>query len=104
MEQKIYWSSIEYRYCENSEKYGKLLGGFVYVFLKAFDAKEALSKIIVELKEEKLDPVEIEFVKPYEADLEWETLEQTMYYLELFEKAKSSEYLIFDDFHAYENE
>jgi hypothetical protein len=104
MKRKIYWSSIEYLYKSDSEEFGELVGGFVYVFIKAIDVREALSKIICELNNGKLDPIEIEFIKPYEDDLEWETSDQTKHYLDLFEKAKNSDNLVFDDFHAYEKE
>jgi len=104
MERKIYWSGIEYLYKSDSEEYGELVGGFVYVFIKASDVREALSKIIFELNNEKLNPIEIEFIKPYEEELEWETLDKTKHYMELYKKAESSEKLVFDDFYAYEKE
>lgn len=103
-ERKVYWSGIEYLYKSDSEEYGELAGGFVYVFIKATDVREVLSKITLSFDDEKLDPIEIEFIKPYDEELEWETSSQTKYYLELFNKAKSSESLIFDDFYAYEKE
>ncbi len=104
MNSKIYWTGIEYNYDENSPEYGKLKGGFVYGFVKAFDVREALEKLLNKLKNEKLVPKEVEFVSPYDEQMEWETKEETSRYNQLFEEAKSLNQVIFDDFYAYENE
>ncbi|MGB5990496.1 MAG: hypothetical protein WBG43_12270 [Marinifilaceae bacterium] len=104
MEKKVFWSSIEYSYCIDAKEYKKLKGGFVYVFFKAFDVKEALSEIILEFNRIKLKPIDIEFLKPYETELEWESVEITNHYLDLCEKSNNSTNVIFDDFHAYESE
>ncbi len=104
MERKVFWSSIEYSYLKGSEGFGNLKGGFVYVFTKAYDVKEALANILEEFKGINLEPNEIEFIKPYETELGWETPEQTNHYLSLYNESDSSNETIFDAFYAYENE
>jgi len=103
MERKVFWMGIEYSYMRGSEEYGKLKGGFVYAFIKAYDVREALTKTINRLKEIKLKPIEIEFLKPYEKELEWETLELTNHYLILYEETDKTNEILFDNFNAYEH-
>ncbi len=102
MTTKIYWTSIEYSYDENSTESKKLKGGFVYAFIKANDVRDALESFLGELRELNLIPVEIEFVKPYDKALEWETPEDTKRYLSLFREAKKSANAIFGEFYAFE--
>jgi hypothetical protein len=94
---KVYWSSIEYTY--SSKK--NLKGGFVYVFVKAFDVREALAKLLAAFDEKKMTPNEIEYIMPYDVDTEWETSKQTSKFLELNNAALKSDEVIFDDFYAY---
>ncbi len=101
MKRKVFWTGIEYSYMKEAEEYGKLKGGFVYAFVKAYDVREALSKIIHQLNEIKLEPIEIEFLKPYERELEWDTDEQTNHYLNLYKITSETSDVIFDCFHAY---
>jgi hypothetical protein len=102
MTTKIYWTSIEYSYDEKSTESKKLKGGFVYAFIKAKDVRDALEGFLVELRELNLSPVEIEFVKPYDKALEWETPADTKRYLSLFREAKKSTNAIFGEFYAFE--
>ncbi len=104
MTSKVYWCGIEYSYKKGSPDFGKLKGGFVYVFVKASDVREALEKILNELNEKHLNPIEVDFVSPYDEDMEWETTDQTSNYTRLFEEASNSTEVIFDDFYAYEKE
>lgn len=104
MEKKVFWSGIEYSYLESSKKFKNLQGGFVFIFIKAYDVREALAKIEKELTIIKLEPIEIEFIKPYEKELEWETPEQTEHYLSLYEESDSKNKTVFDTFYAYEHE
>jgi hypothetical protein len=102
MTEKIYWASIEYRYDEKSTESRKLKGGFVYAFIKANDVRDALKNILGELSVLKLSPVEIEFVKPYDKSLGWETPEDTKRYLSLFRLARKTTNVIFSEFYAFE--
>ena len=99
MKNRIYWSSIEYEY---DKRESNLNGGFVYVFIKAADVKDALEKILKEFENEKIIPFDIEFIKPYDSKLEWKNQEETKYYFELYSMAKKSAKVIFDKFYAYE--
>ena len=101
---KIYWTSIEYNYGKTSPQFGKLTGGLVYGFVKAFDAKEALKKFTEELKNQNMIVKEVEFISPYDIDMEWETNKQTKKFIQLYRKAESLNQVLFDEFYAYENE
>ena len=103
MENKIFWSSIEFRYDKGSPDFENLVGGFVYVFIKSFDVIEALEKIQKAFKERKLTPIEIEHISPYNPELEWENEDETKKYTELSEFAFRSGLVEFDDFYSYES-
>ena len=98
----VYWSGIEYSYSKDSIDYKKLKGGFIYVFVKAFDVRDALEKLLLEMSKQKIIPLEIEFVSPYDKQLEWEKEEDTNKYLKLYEEALKTEHIVFDTFFAYE--
>lgn len=99
----VYWSNVEYVYDENSEEFEKLKGGFVYVFVNSFDAKEAMEKILKAFENEKLNPFHIEFIMPYDEETEFETNKEKEDILELFNQAKSSNDVVFDNFFTYED-
>ena len=103
-DKKIYWTGVEYRYGEGSSNYGKLQGGFVYGFVQARDARDALNRFDEKLIEEALIPVIIEFISIYDIEMEWETEEQTENFCQLCNEARESTEVIFDDFYAFENE
>ena len=97
---KIYWTGVEYNYSDNKS----LKGGFVYAFINALDVRDALEKLLKGLEEEKLIPLDVEFISPYDQDMEWEEKGQTKRYIELYNDALNTEQVIFDDFYAYETE
>ncbi len=99
MDKRIYWSSIEYVY---KKPEGNLLGGFVYVFINAFDVRFALEKISKEFIRENLIIKDIEFIKPYHPEQEWNSTERTEHYSKLCKIAKKSSRVEFDTFYAYE--
>lgn len=101
---KIYWTSIEYNYSKKSPQFGKLVGGFVYGFVKALDAREALNKFTDELRHQDIDIKEVDFISPYDIKMEWETEEQANKYIQLYEEAEFLNQVLFDDFYAYESE
>lgn len=94
---KVYWSSVEYSYSGKKN----LKGGFVFAFVKAFDVREALAKLLAALDENKMTPVEIEYIMPYDIDTEWESPEETSKFLDINNVALKSDEVIFDDFYAY---
>jgi hypothetical protein len=104
MKKKVFWIGIEYSYKEDADGYGKLKGGFVYAFIKAHDVRDALESLIEKLSQLKLEPIDIEFVKPYEKEIEWETPKQTKHYLNLYKETNSTNEIVFDDFHAYKHD
>ncbi len=101
---KLYWSSIEYIYNKTNLGSNKRKGGFVYVFLSAFDVQDALKKILNEFRTLQLKPVEIEFISTYDLETEWDTKQQKEKMLSICEEVQKTSDVIFDTFHAYENE
>ena len=100
---KIFWTGIEYNYSKLSPHFGRLAGGFVYGFVKAVNAKDAMNKFTNDLNLKDIDVKLVEFITPYDIKMEWETEEQTNKYIQLCEEAKSSNRVLFDDFYAYES-
>jgi len=101
---KLYWSSVEYHYKTGKSDSKNLTGGFVYVFLKTFDARTALKRILEELELMELTPIEIEFVSPYDINTEWDTEEQTKKIMTICNNGFQNTDIVFDTFHAYEVE
>lgn len=100
----IYWSSIEFIYKNTSQKKDKLKGGFVYCLVKAFDAKDAIAKIELSLKSQNKTVKKIDFVSVYDEDMEWETKEQTKNFIQIYNQAKKTLEVVFDDFYSYEED
>ena len=100
----IYWTSLEYTYSKKSIHFGNLTGGFVYGFVKAYDALEALDYFTNDLKQQDIDIKKVEFISPYNIEMEWETKEQAKKFIELYEKANNGNEVLFDDFYSYESE
>lgn len=101
---KVYWSSIEYIYTNNNSKNIKLKGGFVYCFVSARDAKDAIKKFELALNSMDIAIKSIDFVSTYDLDMEWETKEQTTNFINIFKTAEKTDKVIFDDFYAYQKE
>ena len=98
---KVYWASVEYKYENNAEN---LVGGFVYAFINSYDEKSALNKIETKLNSENLIAINFEFIECYDELTEWENKKTTKHFLKLYEKAKLTSEVIFDDFYAYKND
>ena len=97
---EVYYSSIEYHYEEGSINYGKYEGGFVYAFVQAHDARDALKKIELELEPLCLRIEKVWFVAIYE-DIPWESQDEQKKYDGLAEKASQTQDVICDDFYAF---
>jgi len=99
MVKKIYWTSIEYLVENNSNT----RGGMVYAFAQAIDARDAIEKFIEKLHEEKKNSsiLEVEFVSPYDFDIEWESEKEKSLYDSLYHRAINNEEVIFDVFYDY---
>ena len=89
---KVYW--IEVSYLRNDNK-----KGVVYIFVKANDALQAYELADEALCLKGLKPYKWDFVEPYQIYLEWETVEQTDHFRELYEKAKKTKQCVFDRFY-----
>ena len=96
---KVYWTSIEYLYIQDDLK-----GGFVYGFVNAKDAKEALGKFINDLNSNNIQEVDVEFISPYDEKTEWDTKKQTNEINKIYNLAKKSEEVIWDVFYDYEDD
>ena len=101
---QLYWTSIEYQYKKSSTYYGKLAGGFVFAFVQAFDARDALAKFDNRLGQEDVIPIYIDFISVYDEEMEWETIEQTDKFKELARQAMESTDVVLDDYYGYEPE
>ena len=100
--ESVYYSSVEIAFAEGSEFHGKLEGGFVYAFVRAHDARDAMPAILEELEACGLEAVEMEFVAPYE-DVPWETQEEQSRYDLLARRAQEAEGVVLDDIEAFES-
>ena len=100
----IYYSSIEYNYDENSVDYIKYAGGFVYAFVKSINADQALKMILSALNNNNLKVKNLEFIEPYDLNMEWDTYENKENFKNIYREAILSDEVIFDIFYAYEKE
>lgn len=103
MKNKVYWTGIEYKYNQKS-KTNELKGGFVYAFVNSQDARYALKRFLDELASQDLKPIEIEFISPYDIEMEWGTDAEIEHYLNLYNESKDTNNVIFDDFYAYDSD
>ncbi len=94
-----YWASVEFEYANDHPRSGELEGGFVYVFLPAEDARDALEKLDHAFRAHKLVPGRVEFIMPY-LDIEWQSDEEKARYDALAEEAGASGDILFDDLYA----
>jgi hypothetical protein len=90
MEKRIYWSSIEFKY-KNDQN---IEFGYTYIFLRAKDVRDCLSKILKALEVENLKPIDIEFIKPYSKETKWEDPERNEHYKKLVQIAEKKKYVI----------
>lgn len=104
MKKQVYWADVEYYYNADYKQKTNLTGGSIFMFMKAFDVRDCLERILVEIKKEDLILHQIVFITPYDVDLEWETEEEKKHYAELYNQALKSDEVIFDENYAYENE
>jgi len=103
-QKKVYWASIEYTFSKEAQDYGKFSGGFVYAFVNALDVRDALEKVLLSLEQQALVPLDIEFIMPYDKNMEWEKETDTAHYLHMCARASKSEEVLFDVFYDYEKE
>lgn len=104
MKKKVFWSGVEYLYMQDSKDFDKLKGGFTYVFVNAFDAREVMDKLLLALNEKKFRPVEVEFISPYDNETEWESIDITNHYRNLGTESINTNEVVFDDLYAYETD
>ncbi len=98
---KVYWTSVEFDIVDPSA-YENCVGGFVYLFLKAGDVREALPKIETAIEEEGLRIDNIEFVAQYD-EIPWDSEEEQIQYDSLAKEAQECEEVIWDEIFAYES-
>jgi len=97
----VYWTSVEFDILDPSE-YEACVGGFVYLFLKARDVREAIPRIEAAIEEEGLRISQIEFVSPYD-EIPWDSEEEQIQYDSLAKEAEESEDIVWDEIFAYES-
>jgi hypothetical protein len=97
----VYWANVEFSYLEGSKHFGEFEGGFVYCFVQASDARDALEQFQIEFAGRRLGLVFVEFVSLY-ADVPWQTEEDQNHYDSIAIRAAASEEVVFDSFEVYE--
>jgi hypothetical protein len=98
---KIYWTSLEFNLKPKNKDFGKFKGGFVYLFVKETEKINALKRFKTELDKLNLNPINIEFVKPYE-NVEWENKKEEKHFETIIAETENCSEVIFDDFYMYE--
>jgi len=88
----VYWTSVEFDILD-PPAYEDCVGGFVYLFLKAHDVREAIPRIEAAIKKEGLRISQIEFVSPYD-EIPWDSEEEQIQYDSLAEEAKACEEVV----------
>lgn len=101
---RVYICDIDYLYTEKSPEFGKYAGGSVYIFVKAYDVREAVSIIENDLNKRTLDLRELVSVAPYVVNQEWDTEQIQTHYLLLYKECDLLGDVVYDDFMAYEAE
>ncbi len=98
----IYWTSVEFD-INNPTEYEDCIGGFVYLFLKAEDVQDAMTKIQGTIAEEDLSVKHIEFISPYD-QTKWDTKDDQVLYDGLAKEAGDSNEIVWDQISAYESD
>jgi len=104
MSAKVYWTSVEFQTDVKDENGVEYTGGFVYAFVFAKDAREALTRIEEDLNKQNRPPTVFEFVSPYDVGIKWEDEDNTKLYLDLYQQAEKAGGIIYDEFYLYEKE
>ncbi len=94
-----YWASVEFLY-ENPDE--PKIGGFVYLFLRAKDVRDAIMRFEPKYSELQLKIFNVEFVAPY-LDIPGETEEEELKYAQMSIDAKKTSSVVFDVFYAYKD-
>ncbi len=102
-ENEVYWTDIEYHLLSTHSEFKNVKGGFVFAFVQADDAKEALNKFELSLKKEKIKAVNYKFIKPYEPNI-WQDKKTENHYLEIIVETLATIKVVFDDFYVYKND
>ncbi|MCB1064529.1 MAG: hypothetical protein KDN20_16625 [Verrucomicrobiae bacterium] len=97
----VYWANVEFSYEAGSKHHGEFEGGYVYCFVQAVDARDALEQFQIEFASRKLGMRFVEFVNLY-ADVPWPTEEDQDHYDSIAAIAAASEEVVFDSFEVYE--
>ncbi|MCP3944228.1 MAG: hypothetical protein GY710_22510 [Desulfobacteraceae bacterium] len=97
----VYWTSVEFDIVDPSA-YEDCVGGFVYLFLKAFDVRGAIPKIEAAIEEEGLKINQVEFVAQYD-EIPWDSEEEQIQYDSLAKDAGECDKVIWDEIFAYES-
>ena len=97
----VYWANIEFSYEAGSKYHGEFEGGFVYCFVQAVDARDALDQFDLEFKSRNLGIRFIEFINLY-AEVPWQSIEDQGHYDGIATRASNSEEVMFDSFEIYE--
>jgi hypothetical protein len=98
-----YWTEIEYHYKATHPHRRDLKGGFVYAFVEANDAREALDKFAAAIGAAQLAIHRIVYVSPYE-DTSWQKQEGVRTFTGLVKAARATKEVVFDAFYAFQKD
>lgn len=101
---RVYICDVDYIYTEKAEEYKTLAGGAVYVFIKAFDVRDALALLLQDIKAKNIEAREIVSITPYDINQEWASVEEGAHYLALYNECDKDTPVVYDDFLAYSRE
>ena len=100
-ESRVYWSNIEFTYQEGAAQHGIFEGGVVYAFVRAFDVREAISRIEEEFNMRDLGVRSFDFVTEY-GEIPWETEDDQRQFDGVAALAGSTGEVFLDSFEGYE--
>jgi len=98
---RVFFCDVDFLYTDKAEEYEEYEGGAVYVFVKAFDVREALSMLLEDMKNKDIQPKEIVSIQPYNLKQEWANEEERKQYLYLYAACDKVEPIVYDDFIVY---
>jgi hypothetical protein len=99
---RVYICDVDYLYKKEADEFEKFTGGAVYVFVRAFDVRDAVQHLEEDMKLRSIEPREIVSISPYNVEQEWANEEEQTHYLHLYVECEKVNPVVYDDFMAYE--
>ena len=74
----------------------------MYVFYRTDDVRKMIMSIERRFQAMNLEVKVVEFVKPYDKEMEWDTIENAKHFGDLYKQSIAVDELVLDGFYAYE--